>query len=296
MVGPLPEEIRLLSRLKVLSLPYHVNIVGSITETTFFGMDHLTHLDLQWCGLSGDISMFLPPSLVQLRYLRLGHNKLTGTVPQEIRRFQEMEVLGLENNYQLRANIDDFRHFKNLRYLYLTGNNISGSLASGIMASWPLLREMHLGHNSLTGDLPHDLLIQQSELKVLDLHGNSLKGGIHGSVFANINPFAMEYLDISGNQLSGTVTPQLAKLQLLQHLDISNNNFIGTLPDDLRLLTFLRYLSVGRNPFNATTIPDFLADLTSLRYFSMQSSRLVGSLPNALANLSQLEHMDLCKY
>ena len=47
---------------------------------------------------------------------------------------------------------------------------------------------------------------------------------------------------VQNNAISGSIPPELGKLEMLQTLDLSNNSFTGTIPSSLGDLKILNYL------------------------------------------------------
>ncbi len=81
-------------------------------------------------------------------------------------------------------------------------------------------------------------------------------------------------LDLSGNNLTGPLPPDIGGLRWLQILDLADNNLSGTLPDEL-----------GR--------------LQALRWLYLNDNNLAGELPLSVLNLAQMEtlwlyHTEIC--
>ena len=98
-------------------------------------------------------------------------------------------------------------------------------------------------------------------------------------------------LDLSGNNLRGTLPAALGSLTSLTTLDLSANALSGTVPD-LRAITKLQSLSLGDNQFSGT-IPDWLGSLTELQSLSLRDNRLTGAVPAALGTLASLDFLYL---
>ena len=94
-------------------------------------------------------------------------------------------------------------------------------------------------------------------------------------------------LDLSGNNLRGTLPPDLGTLTMLGTLDLSNNRLSRTIPN-LSALDSLTSLDLSDNQLSGT-IPDWLGSLTGLRDLSLRDNRLTGVIPEELGNLNQLD-------
>jgi Leucine-rich repeat (LRR) protein len=293
LVGTVPDEMKFLSRIEILTLPYNPDLTGSLPDG-LGRMGQLSHLSLQWCGLQGTFPTWLS-DVEKLQYLMLGNNHLTGSIPDEIWRLGNLKVLGLDNN-MLSAKLDVFGSLPNLKSLYVEGNLISGSLTSELMAGWDAMEELDLGENFLGGMLPEQFFLQPNDaLKILDLHGNQFQGSLPNAIdqdhFQNL-----EYLALAKNKFTGIVPEHIGRLTGLKHLDLSLNYFTWIQPDSLGQLTSLEYLFTGGNQFDNSPIPGFLIYLTNLRDLSMRSNNLTGSIPLILVQLSKLELLDLRKF
>lgn len=73
-------------------------------------------------------------------------------------------------------------------------------------------------------------------------------------------------------------------------LDLSNNNLTGSLPGEVRLLTSLRTLNLSYNKF--TGVPAEVGQLKDLEYLDLAHNELTG-LPQELGNLSKLKELIL---
>ena len=96
-------------------------------------------------------------------------------------------------------------------------------------------------------------------------------------------------LDLSSNNLRGTLPAALGSLTSLNALDLSDNGLSGTLPD-LSTLTSLTTLKLGDNQLSGT-IPDWLGSLTALQELSLHDNRLTGPIPEELDDLVQLRDL-----
>ncbi|KAL2967340.1 hypothetical protein AAZX31_16G170600 [Glycine max] len=98
-------------------------------------------------------------------------------------------------------------------------------------------------------------------------------------------------LDLSNNQLEGTIPTSLGNLTCLVELDLSANQLEGTIPTSLGNLTSLVKLQLSRNQLEGT-IPTSLGNLTSLVRLDLSYNQLEGTIPTSLANLCNLMEID----
>jgi len=93
-------------------------------------------------------------------------------------------------------------------------------------------------------------------------------------------------LDLSGQGLSGPISPYLGNLTLLRELTLSDNSLSGPLPP-LNRLHRLEVLDLGYNSLH-DTIPDVVANCSNLRTIDLYHNNLVGEIPLKLGLLSNL--------
>eukprot|EP00762_Andalucia_godoyi_P008173 ANDGO_07437.mRNA.1 LRR receptor-like serine/threonine-protein kinase FLS2 len=94
-------------------------------------------------------------------------------------------------------------------------------------------------------------------------------------------------LDLSANQLDGSLPESLSQLEDLRDIQLQNNNLHGGIPVSLGLLSKLRKLVLSFNNFTGP-IPVFLGKLSHLSELELNSNLLNGSIPVSLGNLVQL--------
>ena len=110
-------------------------------------------------------------------------------------------------------------------------------------------------------------------------------------------------LDLSGNDLTGSIPAALGDLELLQELNLADrwdsalqqwlaNALTGPIPDELGRLENLRSLRLGGNEL-VGRIPDALGNLSNLETLGLDSNGLTGPIPAALGGLSNLRSLSL---
>lgn len=91
----------------------------------------------------------------------------------------------------------------------------------------------------------------------------------------------------------GNIPPSWLKFKGLFHLDVSSNNLIGTVPEHIGDMTQLSYLFLANNSFTPGSIPESFAKLTNMEEFSMKRTRRTGVLPTWLPDWKDLILLDL---
>ena len=140
---------------------------------------------------------------------------------------------------------------------------------------------IYLGSHNLNGTLPD--LSAFTELQALELSYNN----ISGSIPATINNLTeLVSLNLSYNSLGGGI-PNLSSLSVLEALALHNNQLSGTIPASLDNLDSLRTLDLGYNQLTGS-IPN-LSGLSQLKRLGLLSNQLTGGIPTWLNQLTSLE-------
>ncbi|CAA7055967.1 unnamed protein product [Microthlaspi erraticum] len=100
-------------------------------------------------------------------------------------------------------------------------------------------------------------------------------------------------LDLSGLNLSGTLSSDVAHLLLLQNLSVAANQISGPIPPEIANLSTLRHLNLSNNVFNGSYPDELSAGLVNLQVLDLYNNNLTGDLPVSITNLTQLRHLHL---
>ncbi len=128
-------------------------------------------------------------------------------------------------------------------------------------------------------------------VQMISLFGNNLNGTLPPELGNLAN---LKWLWLSYNQISGAIPPELGNLANLQDLDLKHNQLSGTIPPELENLANLKYLYLDKNQLSGS-IPPILGNLAKLEVLSLSSNRLSGSIPPELGNLANLKYLYLDK-
>ena len=90
-----------------------------------------------------------------------------------------------------------------------------------------------------------------------------------------------------GNNLRGTIPPELGDLTYARELRLSNNFLTGAIPATLGNMTALGILRLSGNALSGP-VPAELGDLTNLWELRLHRNQLTGELPRTLMNLPSL--------
>ncbi|KAJ7945342.1 putative Receptor protein kinase [Quillaja saponaria] len=292
-LGPLPN-------LRILRLGNN-QLYGPIPEQLFESSMLVEELDLSGNGFTGSILVI---NSTTLTVLNVSANELSGSLPTSLRR---CEIMDLSRN-MFSGDISVMQNWEaTLEILDLSSNKLSGSVPN-LTSQFERLTTLNFKNNSLVGPLP-SMLGTHPSLSAVDISFNELNGPLPGSFFTsktlvrlNLSgnhftgpiPFQgsrvsellvmptfwpMEYLDLSGNSLTGVLPSDIGKVGALKLLNLARNDFSGELPQELSKLTNLEYLDLSGNKFTGK-IPEKLP--SSLGFFNVFDNDLSGSIPENL--------------
>ncbi|XP_039169420.1 probable LRR receptor-like serine/threonine-protein kinase At3g47570 [Eucalyptus grandis] len=104
---------------------------------------------------------------------------------------------------------------------------------------------------------------------------------------------SLDLLDLSNNNLSGVIPPQLIRhLSLAIILDLSQNHLTGVLPTEVGNLGNLTVLDISDNLL-VGEIPSSLGDCIALTSLRMGGNFFHGSIPQSIRLLGGIEELDL---
>ena len=85
-------------------------------------------------------------------------------------------------------------------------------------------------------------------------------------------------LELSDNNLDGSIPSELIDLAILEHLNLSRNNLYGNIPQEISDLGSLERLDLSFNDLSGS-IPSALYKLGNLTYLNLSSNDLTGKIP-----------------
>jgi Leucine-rich repeat (LRR) protein len=204
-------------------------------SSTFGTLLNIKHIDISNNRMRGTIPKRTFDNLSKLTYLNLSKNNFEGMLPVLKRKFQNenfdsinspLMYLNLSHNRFSGPLRPEYGHLKNLRYLDVSSNQLSG--------------ELNLFFENF----------QIDSLFYLNLSNNSFVGKLDTLNWLNL--YKIRYLNISNNLFyTGELPAAFENFQDLIELDASNNNLIGTVKASLVALPKLKVLKLGFNQLNA---------------------------------------------
>lgn len=260
--GTIPAGIASLQHLKVLRMSGN-NLEGPIPHG-LGNLTALTNLELDGNNLAGPIPSELS-KLPNLTWLDLSGNQLSGPLPAELGKLTALTVVALSDNDLTGAFPWWLSQLDDLLILHLSGNHFTGCMPANLLrimiedlsnTSLPTCREALTTFYFATGgsQWQRNDNWRDADTPLAQWFGVTTDDA--GRVTA---------IDLSGNQLTGTLPPRLGALIHLQTLDLSDNELVGSIPPDL-------------------------GNLTSLSTLYLAGNRLTGCIPSSLRGI---EHNDL---
>ncbi|XP_048140722.1 probable LRR receptor-like serine/threonine-protein kinase At3g47570 [Rhodamnia argentea] len=123
-------------------------------------------------------------------------------------------------------------------------------------------------------------------VEVLELTENNLDGSIPEDLG---RPTSLDSIIVSGNRFSGTIPSSLLNLSSLTRFDVGGNRIQGSLPADLGLtLPNLQFFSIAMNQFGGP-IPPSVSNWTKLEVIQAGDNKLSGKVPS-FGNMPWLWH------
>ncbi|XP_020592640.1 uncharacterized protein LOC110033111 [Phalaenopsis equestris] len=169
-----------------------------------------------------------------------------------------------------------------LRRLDLSLNELYGDIPQ-ILACLPRLQHLNLSFNSFDGDI-HDILTMNhsSVLQVLDLNSNHMITGKMPHVINSMSP--LKYLNLNENNIIGTIPTSLTNLSFLETVNTSFYN-----------LSSLQIVTVTKNRLSGYISTNIAQAFPNLQAFLIGVNNFVGSLDQALQNVTSLVLLEVSK-
>jgi Leucine-rich repeat (LRR) protein len=131
------------------------------------------------------------------------------------------------------------------------------------------LKTFNVNYNNLTGPIPSDLG-DCERLEFIHASGNQLCGELQEDFLIKFQ--TLRILDLSFNQMEGTLPDAFATLSKMQELNLAGNSFTGVLPESMSALTNLRQLKLYSNQLSGD-IPDYLSRMDKMLDLNLSQNR-----------------------
>ncbi|GKV44316.1 hypothetical protein SLEP1_g51508 [Rubroshorea leprosula] len=236
-------------------------------------LGNIQTLDLSVNFFQGPIPIFLQ-NMTSLIALYLFSNQLSGSISNSLGQLSKLKSIGLSNN-QLNGSIPDS----------------IGQLSKGGDPQ-PLFKD-----NNLTGRIPScfgkfPIMVNATRLMydLSDDFGDHalLMWVMHGRLFEYSWDQTPLMEVVKGRYLEYKRQP----LRLEISIDLSSNNLIGSIPEELVFLKDLHNLNLSWNHFSGK-IPEKIGQMENLESLDFSKNGLSGRIPNSMSSLTKLSHLNL---
>ncbi|KAK7391298.1 hypothetical protein VNO78_19712 [Psophocarpus tetragonolobus] len=292
---------------------------------------NLQYLDMSYNRLTGELTDCWN-NWESLVLINLRFNNLTGRIPDSMGSLSNLRFLYLKSNKFFGEVPFSLRNCKNLRILDLCRNNLSGVIPNWLGQS---VEGLELRSNQFSGNIPTQLC-QLHSLMVISLASNRLSGPIPNclhNITAMLSNYSaahkvgftlnfpgfsvdlscsipmlikgnelpyfnvMNAIDLSSNNLSGSVPLEIYMLTGLQSLNLSHNHLVGTIPQEIGNLLQLEAIDLSANNFSGV-IPESMSALNYLSALNLSFNNFMGKIPSGTqlgaTNISYMGNPHLC--
>ena len=256
--GTIPPELGNLSKLETLIITSRNNSDNQLRGPIPPELGNLTNLTQLWLS-NNQLSGTIPPelgNLTNLTELRLNYNQLSGPVPVELGNLTNLTRLFLNSNQLSGPILAALGNLTNLTELSLDADQLSGCVPEGLRN----VRDNDLSAFGLPFCGAGEVAVATDKAALVALYeatdgdnwtnntnwlSDRPLGEWHG-VTTDDDEWVTS-LELSGNQLSGSIPPELGNLAYLKGLNLTDNQVSGAIPAELGNLWHLQYLYLGAN-------------------------------------------------
>ena len=177
----------------------------------------------------------------------------------------------------------EFQAFQMTDFIGLAWNKLSGSVWNTSYHCF--LHRLDLSHNAFSGTLGADFMIRNiNHGEIINLSFNQLEGTVPDSI-DDIKPLAA--LLLQHNRFSGPL-PDFSHLANLRHLNVAHNKLSGTIGDWLQHMKNLAWMELDYNDFEGTlpTLP------RSISRVSASFTKFKGTIPTSYGEMGFLRYFN----
>ncbi|CAJ2659544.1 unnamed protein product [Trifolium pratense] len=98
----------------------------------------------------------------------------------------------------------------------------------------------------------------------------------------------LQTIALGGNRLTGPIPVEIANISTLQYLELTGNQMSGNITPELGNLAQIQSLRISSNNFSGE-LPVTLAKLTTLQDFRIEDNRFFGKIPDYIQNWSRIK-------
>uniref|UniRef100_A0A2N9H8E0 Disease resistance R13L4/SHOC-2-like LRR domain-containing protein n=1 Tax=Fagus sylvatica TaxID=28930 RepID=A0A2N9H8E0_FAGSY len=243
----------------------------------------LIHLNLGSNSLSGKIPYSMG-SLGKLQSLHLQNNSISGNIPSSLKKCSGLGLIDIGDNHLSGTLPPWIGEMTYLIILRLRSNRFKDNIPLKI-CELSSLRVLDLANNSLSGPIPNCL----KNISAMATHdeysfSDSLEYYFESSFYSYIENLM---LVPKGKELEYE-----KNLKYVRMIDLSSNNLSGSIPDEISVLLELRFLNLSQNHLTGK-IPEKIGNMKVLESVDLSQNHLSGEIPPSISNLTFLSQLDL---
>ncbi|XP_065626611.1 receptor-like protein EIX2 [Quercus suber] len=244
----------------------------------------LTHLDLG----SNEISSRIPysmGSLVALQSLHLQNNRISRHIPSSLKKCSNLSLIDIGENPLSVAIPPWIGEMTNLTILRLSSNGFKGHIPLQICQLSSLI-VLDLANNSLSGRIPNCL----KNISVMTIPTPRFEAQYYYDyLHSNYNRTYHENLKLVPKGMELEYEENLGFVKII---DLSSNNLSGSIPSEISILSELCFLNLSRNQLIGK-IPEKIEIMKKLESIDLSQIHLSGEIPLSLSSLTFLSHLNL---
>ncbi|XP_073013483.1 receptor kinase-like protein Xa21 [Typha latifolia] len=273
-VGGIPPSLGNLPKLTGITIANN-NLIGRIPPE-FWNLSTLSILDLQSNRLVGSLPLDIGLRLPNLQFFSVSINFFHGSIPSSLSNSSMLGVIQMTNNALSGSIPPSIGNLRRLNRLALSDNQLEAKDSSFLTAlsNCTYLQVVDLGTNKLHGVSPNAIANLSTKLDWLDMSFNQIEGSIPVGIGNLVN---LHRLFFSGNFLTGAIPATIAGLEMLQSLYLDHNNLSREIPSTIGNLTQLSTLDLSSNALSGN-IPSSLGKCP-LELLGLGNNKLTGVVP-----------------
>ncbi|KAL7251009.1 hypothetical protein ACSBR1_012933 [Camellia fascicularis] len=285
--GEIPPSMSGLTFLSYLNLSYN-NLSGEISDCWMAG-PLMTVIDMGNNNLKGNI-----PSSMQylggLQSLHLRNNHLSGEISSSLQNCNNLVMVDLcENKFIGSIPTWMGERLLHLTVLILRSNKLDGMIPLELCRI-SSLQILDLANNNLSGAIPW-CINNITSMAMKRNSGVDLTYRITCSS-KRLGCWSSAYLDNANLVTKGSNYQYDKILALVTIIDVSNNNLYGSIPEELTGLLGLLSLNLSRNHLIGV-IPKKMGDMVSLESLDLSKNQIRGEIPPSMSGLTFLSYLNL---
>ncbi|KAL0010013.1 hypothetical protein SO802_005121 [Lithocarpus litseifolius] len=284
--GTIPNSLGLLSKLETLFVGTN-SLTGTVDERHFRKLSKLKNLymsETRSNNLVGRIPYSMG-ALVNLESLGLQNNSICGDIPSSLKKCSNLRLIDMGNNHLSIIPLW-IGEMTNLLVLRLRSSEFKGYIPQQI-CQLSSLGVLDLANNSLSGSIPN-CLKNISAMALPNSYDISFSYSVP-FVYWTIYKFYVESVQLGpkGNEME-----YKENLKLVRLIDLSSNNLSGSIPAEISNLSELHFLNLSRNHLMGK-IPEKIGSMKELESIDLSRNHLSGKIPPSMSNLTFLSLLDL---